>query len=319
MLVRKPGMNLKLSDSWEGLFTVTKKNSPLSYAVNTGDRKIPSVHIQLIKKYNQDTDNLKKNRVTSVFEPDTLQDDILEKYSEVVVAGEQLADKQAQDIKQVEGKCNDIFMKEPGLTHMTEFSIETGDSQPIFQRTYNTPVDLRKSIDDEIDWLLQKKFIRPSNSPWSSPMVTVRKLDSTARHCVDLKNINGVTRQEPFYMPRVEEVLEGVGKASFISKLDLTKWYYQIPMRETDICKTEFICHRGKYEFLRMPFGDKNAPAVFQELMQPLFNDHTSFCTPYMDDIVVYSDTWEEHLNHIKKVFNKLREADLTANPTKCR
>ena len=193
-------MNLKLSDSWEGPFVITKQNSPLSYAIDTGDRKIPSVHVQLIKKYYQDTDNLKVNRVTSVFEPDTQQDDILDRYSEVVFDGEQLCDKQARDIKQIDDRYSDILTKEPGLTNRITFSIDTGDSRPIFQRAYNTPVTLKQSIDKQIDWLLQQNFIRLSTSPWSSPMVTVKKPDGTARLCVDFQRINSVTQQVPFYI-----------------------------------------------------------------------------------------------------------------------
>jgi len=117
----------------------------------------------------------------------------------------------------------------------------------------------------------------------------------------------------------VEEVLEGVGRAGFISKLDLSKGYYQIAMKEEDICKTAFICHQGRYEFTRMPFGVKNAPAIFQELMQRIFGDESAFCTPYMDDIVVFSKDWESHVQHIERVLKKLGEAGLTANPAKCR
>ena len=130
--------------------------------------------------------------------------------------------------------------------------------------------------------------------------------------------LNTITRQAPFYMPRVEEVLEGVGKAKFISKIELTKGYYQISMVTGDISKTAFICHRGKFEFLRMPFGVKNAPAVFQELMQRMFRQDLKYCTPYMDDII-FSDSSEEHLAHIETVLTKLRDAGLTANPDKCR
>jgi len=120
-------------------------------------------------------------------------------------------------------------------------------------------------------------------------------------------------------MPWVEEVLKGVGKAEYISKLDLSKGYYQIPMGEKDVEKTAFTCHRGQYEFLRMPIGVKNAPAVFQELMQSLLEEEAKFSTPYMDDIVVYSDSWEEHLEHIDRVLIRLGEAGLTDNPNKCK
>ena len=122
-------------------------------------------------------------------------------------------------------------------------------------------------------------------------MATVRKPDRSARLCADFKAINQTTRQALFYMPQVEDVLEGVGKATYISKIDLTKGYYQIPMVEAEICKTAFICHRGRFEFLRMPFGVKNTPAVFQELMQRIFRNDIAYCTPYMNDIVIFSAT----------------------------
>jgi len=117
-------------------------------------------------------------------------------------------------------------------------------------------------------------------------------------------------------MPRVEEVLEVIGKARYISKLDLSNGYYQIPMIEKDLLKTAFVCHRGRFEFLRMLFG---VPAVFQEVMQDLFKDSREYCTPYMGDVVIFSESWEEHLGHIDEVLSKLNEAGLTANPKKCR
>jgi len=136
---------------------------------------------------------------------------------------------------------------------------------------FRTPIHFRESIDVELDWLLGKGYIRKSTSAWASPIVCVRKPDGSARLCVDYKRINAVTTPQPFYMPQVEEVLESVGKARFISKMDLAKGYYQIRVKENDIGKTAFVCHRGRYEFTRMPFGVMNAPAIFQELMQDLF------------------------------------------------
>ena len=302
-------MNFKLTDSWEGPYTVKKRNSPLSHSIHMGDRLIPAVNIQLMKNYNRDSSTNRVNRVTSVLEGDTANDDIVTRSSETTVYEQQLEDKQYKD----------VLTAEPGLTEMTEFAIDTGNTEPIYQRAYNTPASLRDSIDTEIQWLLDKGYIQPSSSPWSSTMVTVKKPDGTARLCVDFKQINAVTRHQPFYMPREEEVLEGVGKARYISKLDLSKGYYQIRMKASDIPKTSFICHRGRYEFLRMPFGVKNAPAVFQELMQSLLNPHKGFSTAYMDDVVIFSNSWKEHVSHIKEVLNTLRRAGLTAIPRKCR
>ena len=209
-------------------------------------------------------------------------------------------------------------MKDPGCTESVQFSIDTGDSPPLFQRAYNTPISLREHIDRELEWLLEKGYIRPSSSPWASPMVAVKKPDGTARLCVDYRRLNTITKQTPFYMPRVEEVLEGVGQASFILKLDLTKGYYQIRVSELDIPKTCFICRKGRYEFTRMPFGVKNAPALFQELMQTTLHDTTKFATAYMDDVVIYSSTWGDHLKYVAKVLDRLQAANLTVNPSKC-
>ena len=297
---------------------MTRKNSLLSYRIDTGDRVIPSVHIQLLKKFMPRKTEPRVTRVTSVFEPDTPSDTLEHRYSEARVRVVDAQGKQAQDIAKWEEDFKDTLTKEPGLTHLAEFGIDTGDHPPIFQRAYSTPTSLVESIGKEIQWLLDKECIRPSKSPWASPMVTVRKPDGTARLCVDFKSINAITQPDPFYMPRVEEVLESVGKARYISKIDLSKGYYQIPMSQRDIPKTDFTCHKGRFEFLRMPFGVKNAPAVFQELMQGIFRDDSQYCSPYMDDIIIYSACWEDHITHVREVLTKLREAGLTANPAKC-
>ena len=135
---------------------------------------------------------------------------------------------------------------------MVTFDIDTGEAEPVYQRPYSTPVSLRESVDVEIEWLLNKGYIRPSSNPWASPMVTVRKADGSARLCVDFRKINALTRKVPFYMPKVDEVLEGVGQAKYISKLDLSKGYYQVqltdspspkqPSRVTEVRSNSYAC-----------------------------------------------------------------------------
>ena len=107
-------------------------------------------------------------------------------------------------------------------------------------------------------------------------------------------------------------------KSKVLSKIDLSKGYYQVLMFPGDIPMTAFVCHQGKFEFRRLPFSIRNAPAVFQQLMQKLFRDGKDYCSPYMDDLMIYSLFWEEHVKHVHRVLQCLREAGLTANPAKC-
>ena len=149
-------MNLKLSESWEGPFTVTKKNSPLSYGIDTRDRKIPLVHVQLMKRYDREQEHVKVRRVMSVLESDTDHDDILSRYSETEIVERQLKDSQKSDIDNLLSKYQDVMTSEPGITKLTEFAIEARDAEPIFQRPYNTPAAFKASIAKKIDCLLGK-------------------------------------------------------------------------------------------------------------------------------------------------------------------
>ena len=116
----------------------------------------------------------------------------------------------------------------------------------------------------------------------------------------------------------VEELIEATGNATIISKLDMAKGYYQVKVREEEIHKTAFVCHRGKFVFTRMPFGVKNAPAIFHTLMEEVLQDLGGFVRAYMDDLIIFSKSRQEHQNHIKRVLQALQTAGLTANPSKC-
>ena len=213
VLIRKPGMTLKLEDTWEGPFLIFRVNSPLSYGVDLGDRKVPSMHVSLLKKFyeppvtTQPSENSpvvtdpRVSRVTSVLEPDSPGDEITDRLAEVKIEGDDLSPSQKADIAKVELTFADILTKDPGLTDLVQFEMDTGDHPPLFQRAYNTPMALKESIDKELDLLLEKGFIRPSTSSWASPLVAVKKPDGTARLCVDYRRINAILVRSRFTCP----------------------------------------------------------------------------------------------------------------------
>ena len=134
----------------------------------------------------------------------------------------------------------------------------------------------------------------------ASPIVPVPKPDGSVRLCVDFRRLNSSTVADPYYIATLDEILERMGQSQIVSKLDLAKGFYQIPVAEADVEKTAFITPLGKFAFKCMPFGLRNALAVFQRTMEVL--GHISNCAPYIDDLIVFSTIWEEHLCDLRKV-----------------
>ena len=133
-----------------------------------------------------------------------------------------------------------------------------------------------------------------------------------------LRKVNAETQTLLFYMPTTDEIVDVIGQSKVITKLDLTKVFLQVKMNVSDKEKTTFTCHRGKFQYKRMPFGVKNAPAVFQGTVDEALKDCRDCSRTYINDIIVFSSTWSDHLIHLRKVLNALRRAGLHANPSKC-
>ena len=164
------------------------------------------------------------------------------------------------------------------------------------------------------------KIIEKSTSPWSSPVVIVGKKDGSKRFCVDYRKINAITITDAHPLPRIDELLEQFRTAKWFSSMDLASGYWQIEMKEEDKQKTAFTCCYGLYQFNVMPFGLKNAPPTFQRLMNELFRDYLDeFVVIYIDDILVFSKTFEDHMRHLQIVFKILKEANLMIKLKKCK
>ena len=167
--------------------------------------------------------------------------------------------------------------------------------------------------------MLQQGVIRPSNSPWASPVTLVPKSDGSPRFCVDYRKLNSVTKRDSYPLPRICDIMDTLGRSKIFSTMDLKSAYHQIPVHPADIEKTGFTFHRGLFEFTRMPFGLANAPASLQRIMDYIFGDMLgNSIMIYLDDIVVFSKSEEEHVIALKEVFTRLRKYGLRLKASKC-
>lgn len=165
--------------------------------------------------------------------------------------------------------------------------------------------------------MVHNKIAVPSDSSWASPCLLVPKSDNTPRLCTDFRKVNAVTKPDSFPLPRMEDCVDQVGGAKFVTKLDLLKGYWQVPLTDRAREIAAFITPGGLYSYNVMPFGLRNAPATFQRLMNLVVRDLEG-CTVYLDDVVVYADNWEQHLERVKALFVRLVHASLTVNLAKC-
>ena len=166
---------------------------------------------------------------------------------------------------------------------------------------------------------MSKGFIRASVSPWGAPILFVKKKDGTMRMCIDYRQLNKVTVKNKYPLPRIDDLFDQLQGASLFSKIDLRSGYHQLKIRASDIPKTAFRTRYGHYEFLVMSFGLTNAPAAFMELMNGVFQPYLdSFVIVFIDEILVYSKTKEDHVQHLRILLQRLREEKLYAKFSKC-
>ena len=214
----------------------------------------------------------------------------------------------------------DVFVNGPndplGRTSKAEHYIDTGDNRPSKQRPYRIPVHLRSVVDEQVKDMLARGLIRPSNSPWSSPIVLAPKKDGTFRCCVDFRRVNSVTKKDAHPMPRVDDILDQLGGSHYFGTLDLASGYWQVLLKEEDMEKTAFSVGLDHYEFKVMPFGLTNALATFQRMMGKILKG-IQCCLVFLDDII-FSETWERHQRILEEVLQRIRAAGLKIKRDKC-
>ena len=206
-----------------------------------------------------------------------------------------------------------------GCTNLISHDIPLLDNVPVRQRYRRIPPSEYEVVKEHINQLLENQIIRESSSPYGAPIVLVKKKDGSLRMCVDYRQLNNKTRKDAFPLPRIEESLDALTGARWFSTLDLASGYNQVPVTEADRPKTAFCTPFGLFEWNRMPFGLCNAPSTFQRLMQRMFGDQQcQSLLLYLDDIVVFSSTVEQHLERLEIVLGRLQEQGLKAKLSKC-
>lgn len=230
---------------------------------------------------------------------------------------ETLSETQKSELRSLISNYECVLTDVPGKCNITEHRIPLSDDNPISSRPYPIPYSVRETLDKEIKEMLQMGIVQPSESPYASPIVMVRKKDGGNRVCIDYRRLNKITVGDPEPMPMIKDMFQDLAADKYFSKLDLSKGYWQIMMAPEDIHKTAFVSHNAKLEFVRMPFGTKSAGATLMRCMRKLLKgmEHVH---NYIDDILVHTNTWEEHLQALGNLFDRLKQAGLTARPSKC-
>ena len=233
-----------------------------------------------------------------------------------------LSPDEARRLRRLVGEFSDVFAlddSELGCTDVLRHSVDTGDHLPIKQQPYRTPVVRRELVAAMIGEMEKHGVVQPSTSPWASPVVLVPKKDGTLRFCVDYRRLNSVTRKDVYPLPRIDDILDALGGTQYFSTLDLASGYWQVELDDDAKTKSAFTTFKGLYEFTRMPFGLCNAPATFQRIMQRVLAGlEWKSCFVYIDDVLVASKKFQEHLDHLRNVFLCLRAVNLKLKPKKC-
>ncbi|GJV81835.1 putative nucleotidyltransferase, ribonuclease H [Tanacetum coccineum] len=236
--------------------------------------------------------------------------------------GDKSKKKQLEDVPIVKN-FPEVFPEDlPGLppTRQVEFHIDlVPGAAPVARAPYRLAPSEMKELADQLQELSDKGFIRPSSSPWGAPVLFVKKKDGSLRMCIDYRELNKLTVKNRYPLPRIDDLFDQLQGSSVYSKIDLRSGYHQLRVREEDISKTAFRTRYGHYEFQVMPFGLTNAPAVFMDLMNRVCKPYLDkFVIVFIDDILIYSKSKQEHEEHLKIILELLKKEELYAKFSKC-
>ena len=340
VLIMLPTTENKLLMQWRGPYVVAGKVGQYDYRILVNGME-KTYHVNLLKKYNRRSEtshhlegNAEQGNIISgsategeyvVEERDDNenQEGLVEfpfhkgkESVKDVKVGESLSNEEKRELAQILESYADVFTDVPGRCNLIEHKITLQKDEIVQTKPYPIPYGIRDSVEADVKTMLELGIIRPSESPYASPIVVVRKRDNTNRICIDFRKLNKVTISDSEPMPQLTDMFQDLAEDKYFTKIDLSKGYWQIQMAEEDIPKTAFVLHNSKFEFLRMPFGLKTAGGTLMKGMRKMLRGMKNVHN-YIDDILVHTKTWEEHVTALHGVLKRLKEAGLSARPSK--
>ena len=344
VLVLFPVVGNPLQAKYSGPYKVVKKISDTNYLVKTPDRRKETqvCHINMLKAYHEKPkpELVTLNNRLGLESPTHSKDcvgQVAEKEedteSEVRLGNDQQPIKlqnsqilndlgtklshlplvQRKELAEVITQYSEVFPDVPSKTTLIEHDVDVGDFAPIKQHPYRVSPMKKELLDKEVQYMLKNDIIEESQSNWSSPCILVPKHDGGFRFCTDFRKVNDKTKSDSFPIPRIADCIDQIGNAKFVSTFDMLKGYWQVPLTHRAREISAFVTPSGLYQYKVMPFGMKNAPATFQRMVNKLVRDIDG-CEGYIDDVVIFSDNWSDHIRQIKRFFQIMREAKLTIN-----
>lgn len=241
--------------------------------------------------------------------------------ADMVVSADKLAPDQANSLESLINRFKPTLGRaELGCTTLIKHSIDTGNAKPVRRRYHSYSPKLIEVLHSGLEEWLQQGVVEKSKSPWASPVLLVKKRDNSYRWVVDLREVNKVTKGDSYPLPKVNDILDQLRDAKFISSIDLSSAYFQVPLEESSKEKTAFIIPgKGLYQFKRMPQGLHTSAATWQRFIDTVIGeDLKPFVFVYLDDIITVSQTFEQHMALLEEVFKRLEQAGLTVNFNKC-
>ena len=326
VLILLPSDNNKLLMRWKGPFMVKAKTGQYNYAIEIGNN-IKNFHINMLKQYFRRERNVVASVASITFEDDDASVMNVES-SNVPTKGKvethcdvninpELLDSQKAELKDLISEFSEIFSSQPGTTNLLEHKIALTDKTPIRIHPYPVPYSMYDEMRKEVNDMLELDVIEPSESPYCSPIVLVKKKDGSTRYCQDMRQVNKVTKFDCESLPDIDYIYAKCANSIFYSKIDFCKGYWQIPLESN--CKeiTAFSTPFGNYQYKKMPFGLVNSGATYAKMMRLLLKDAVDVDN-FVDDVLVHTCDWDTQLTRLRDLFSRIKNANLTIKPSKC-